>query len=186
MESLLQQLDERQRRLLIACLAALVVAAAFAYGVLPQIRELRALFDNLEVMQRVTSAEDGASGEIDRLNQEMEALRKQLQGDMANLPRRQIESFIIGRLQTISWRNEVALVSVEPAQGEPVEMYRELLFRVELSGDYFALLDWLTDVSSELGFVVIKEFQLGVSEPDPRNPRLATRLMLAAYQVTAS
>ena len=94
-----------------------------------------------------------------------------------------MESFILGRLQTISWRNDIALVSVEPSMGESVEMYREVLFRVELSGDYFSLLEWLGDVSAELGFVVIKEFQLSVSKADPQDPLITTKLLLAAYRV---
>jgi hypothetical protein len=65
-------------------------------------------------------------------------------------------------------------------------MYREVLFRVELSGDYFALLDWLADVSEELGFVVIKEYQLSVADVDPQDPVLTTKLLLAAYRVMDS
>ena len=186
MQDLLAQLDSRQVKLLAGCGVVLIVAALFTYGVLPQIKELSALLDSRAVMSQVSPTPQGAQGEITRLTTEIEDLRQRLQGDMANLPIRQMESFILGRLQTISWRNDVALVGVEPAVGQSVEMYREVLFRVELSGDYFSLLKWLEDVSSELGFVVIKEYQFNVAGADPQDPELKTRLLIAAYRVMDS
>lgn len=186
MQDLLDQLDGRQLKLLAACAAVLLLAAAVSYGYWPKIQELRTLQESRDVMAQVTATQVSAESEIARMNDEVAALRHRLQGDMANLPVRQMEAFIIGRLQNISWRNDMTLVGVEPAIGESVEMYREVLFRVELSGDYFALLDWLADVSTELGFVVIKEYQLGVADNDPQDPVLTTKLLIAAYRVMDS
>jgi Tfp pilus assembly protein PilO len=186
MQDLLKRIDSRQLKLLAACCGVLVLAAVVSYGFWPKYQELRALQENRDVMAQVTATQVSAESEIARMKEEVEALRHRLQGDMANLPVRQMEAFIIGRLQNISWRNEITLVGVEPAIGESVEMYREVLFRVELSGDYFALLDWLADVSAELGFVVIKEYQLSVADVDPQHPVLTTKLLLAAYRVMDS
>lgn len=186
MQDLLAKLDPRQLKLIGGCVIVLVLAELFAYGVWPRVQELGALRDNRAVMSQVSATPQGAEGEIARLTEEIEDLRKRLQGDMANLPMRQMESFILGRLQTISWRNGVALVSVEPAAGQPVEMYREVLFRVELTGEYASLIQWLEDVSTELGFVVIKEYQLNIAQADPHNPALKTRLLLATYRVMDS
>ena len=183
MKDLLAQIDERQLKLICGCLILLLLAAVVMYGFWPKVQDLRSLYDDRAVLAQVTTTQTGAEGEIDRLNDSLETLRKQLQGDMANLPLREMESFILGRLQTISWRNDITLVGVEPTMGQSVEMYREVLFRVELSGDYFSLLEWLGDVSAELGFVVIKEFQLSVSKADPQDPLITTKLLLAAYRV---
>lgn len=186
MQDLLNQLDGRQLKLISGCAGVLLLALVISYGFWPKVQELQGLRESRDVMAQVTATQVSAEAEIARLDDEVKALRHRLQGDMANLPVRQMEAFIIGRLQNISWRNDVTLVGVEPAVGESVEMYREVLFRVELSGDYFALLDWLGDVSSELGFVVIKEYQLSVADRDPRDPLLTTKLLLAAYRVMDS
>ncbi|MDH3642139.1 MAG: type 4a pilus biogenesis protein PilO [Gammaproteobacteria bacterium] len=186
MEHLLNQLDGRQLKLIAACGAIVLIAAIVNYGFWPKIQELGALRESRAVMTQVTATQVSAEAEIARLDDEVKTLSHRLQGDMANLPVRQMEAFIIGRLQNISWRNDITLVGVEPAIGESVEMYREVLFRVELSGDYFSLLDWLGDVSSELGFVVIKEYQLSVADIDPQDPLLTTKLLLAAYRVMDS
>ncbi len=186
MQDLLNKLDNRQLALIGLSATILVLAALVTYGFMPKTQELRAALEARNVMMQVALNEAGSEAEIVRLSDELKTLRHRLQGDMANLPLRQMEAFIIGRLQSISWRNDITLVGVEPAVGESVEMYREVLFRVELSGDYFDLLDWLADVSAELGFVVIKEFQLNVAEARPKDPRLTTRLLIAAYRVTSS
>lgn len=183
MQDLLTQFTDRQLKLFAACMSTLLIAAIVSYGFWPKVQQLRSLQDNRDVMADVTANDHGAAGEIDRLHNEIAAMRSRLQGDMVNLPVRQMESFIIGRLQTISWRNDVTLVGVEPADGESVEMYKEVLFRVQLDGDYFNLNDWLGDVSEELGYVVIKEFQLTVADDEPQDPLLKARLLLAAYRV---
>ena len=186
MRDLLKKLDNRQLALIGLSATTVVLAALVTYGFWPKTQELQTLIETRNVMTQVTLNEASSETEIVRLSDELKTLRHRLQGDMANLPLREMEAFIIGRLQSISWRNDIILVGVEPATGESVEMYREVLFRVELSGDYFDLLDWLADVSAELGFVVIKEFQLNVAETNPKNPRLTTRLLIAAYRVTSS
>ncbi len=186
MQDLLNKLDNRQIALVGLSATIVVLAALVIYGFMPKTQELRSLLENRNVMMQMTLDEASSETEVVRLGDELKTLRHRLQGDMANLPLRQMEAFIIGRLQSISWRNDILLVGVEPTIGESVEMYREVLFRVELSGDYFDLLDWLADVSAELGFVVIKEFQLNVAEADPKDPRLTTRLLIAAYRVTSS
>lgn len=186
MQDLLNKLDNRQLAFIGLSVTILVLAALVTYGFWPKAQELRSFIENRNVMTQMALNEASTEIEIVRLSDELKTLRQRLQGDMANLPLREMEAFIIGRLQSISWRNDITLVGVEPAIGDSVEMYREVLFRVELSGDYFDLLEWLADVSAELGFVVIKEFQLNVGEANPDNPRLTTRLLIAAYRVTSS
>ena len=110
------------------------------------------------------------------------ALRRRLHGDMANLPPKEIEAYIIGRLQAISWRNRVELVGVEPNSGEMIESFREMLFTVRLAGDYFDLYNWLRDLGKELGFVVIKRYQMSPVDRNEEVPRLSAELTIASYR----
>ena len=112
----------------------------------------------------------------------LENLKYRLHGDMANLPVREVEAYIVGRLQRISWNNDVELVSVEPAAGERVQVFQEILFNVQLVGEYEVLYHWLWEARNELGFVVVKEYGLVRRDQVDDNPRLLADLSLASYR----
>jgi type II secretory pathway component PulM len=180
------RLDARQQRLLMGGGLVLSAAVLFSYVLLPPLKAYRSALEAREVLELSASQGQAVSQQLAGLQAEVEAVRRELHGDMANLPEKQLESFVIGRLQGISWRNNVELMSVEPAAGETVQMFSESLFKVTLSGDYFDLYGWLQDINTELGFVVIKEYEMRPLEDVPTNPRLAVNLTIASYRATAS
>ncbi len=183
---LLNDLDARQLRLMGIGGWVLLAAALFAYIVVPQVKTYRTAVDNRQVLRKAAQAGEAVSAQLATLNLEIEALQRRLHGDTANLPERQLESFVIGRLQNISWTNKVELVAVEPRLGETVQMFRENLFEIELTGSYRGLFKWLADVSDELGFVVIKEYEMRPAEDAATDPRLHVALTLASYRVAGS
>ncbi len=179
----LDQLDERQKRLLMLGTLLLLVTVLFVYVLLPQMKAYKTALDARAVL--VGAAREGreVSAQLESLRTEVAALQKRLHGDMVNLPPEEMESYIIGRLQDVSWRNSVELVSVKPDSGERVQIFKESLFKVELAGDYFDLYAWLGDVAEELGFVVVKEYEMKPQQNIPDNPLLRATLTLASYRV---
>ncbi len=164
----------------------LLGAALFVYLVLPEIKSYRTAMTNREVLRDAAQAGEAVSSQLATLSDEIDDLERQRHGDTANLPEKQLESFVIGRLQNISWTNQVELVAVQPKMGETVQMFRESLFELELTGTYRDLFKWLADVSDELGFVVIKEYEMRPVEAEAADPRLSVELTLASYRVTES
>ncbi|MDX1516736.1 MAG: hypothetical protein R3288_07845 [Woeseiaceae bacterium] len=176
------RLSVRELRLLLAGAGCVLTAALMLAFVVPKAKELVAARKVVAVLEE--AAVDGS--ELDRHLQErtaiIEELRYRLHGDMASLPAKQVEAFIIGRLQKISWNNDVDLVSVEPTVGERIEVFQETLFHVRLNGRYRDLYRWLWEARTELGFVVIKQFELTRSDDADEDPALLARLSLASYR----
>ena len=77
-------------------------------------------------------------------------------------------------------------MAVEPRAGERVQMFQESLFEIELYGSYGGLFTWLADVGDDLGFVVIKEYQMRPAEDIAKDPRLHVELTLASYRVAST
>ncbi len=182
MQELLRKISLRQLRLALLGIGA-VLTAAIASGVLvPKVKAVRVA--NHEVVILEEAARDG--GELDRhlLEQHarIEELRFRLYGDMANLPVRQVEAYIIGRLQRVSWNNNVELVSVEPATGDRIQIFQEILFNVQLVGQYGDLYRWLWETREDLGYVVVKEYGLARQDNDDDEPMLIADLSLASYR----
>jgi len=108
---------------------------------------------------------------------------RRLHGDMADLPMEQMESYIIGRLQKISWQTGLELISVRPTEGKTVQIFREILFEVEVVGRYTEFFDWLQTLTRELGFVVIKGYEMMPLDQKLSDPELRVQLTMASYRV---
>ena len=185
-QELLDKLDLRQQQLLAGGSLLLLAALLFSYVLLPEIKVYRASLGSRTVLEDIAGQGQAVSQQLENLAAEVEALEKQLHGDMANLPEKQLESFVIGRLQAISWRSNVELVSIEPSAGETIDVFQESLFKVEVSGAYFDLFDWLGEISGDLGFVVIKEYAMRPTEDVAKDPNLVVNLTIASYRLTES
>ena len=185
-QQFVDRLDARQLRLLIGGGLLLLIALLFSYILLPQMKAYQKALTSKTMLLNIASQGQAVSLQLQDMAAEVEALKKELHGDMANLPEKQLEAFVIGRLQTISWRNNVELLSIEPQAGETVQVFSESLFKVELAGNYFELFDWLGEINEQLGFVVIKEYQMQPIENVAENPRLTVNLTIASYRVTQS
>ena len=183
MLALLDKLDRRQAALLGGGAFLLLIAALVSYVVWPTIKLYRTEAAALRVLEQAVLQGQGVGAELTRVEAEVAALDRTLHGDTANLPEKQFEAFVVGRLQTISWRNNVELLSVEPGAGDTIQTFKESLFEVELSGDYFDLFAWLNDIGHELGFVIVKEWEMRADEDVATNPRLAARLTIASYRI---
>lgn len=182
MEALLTRLDPRQQRLILIAVVAIIAAALFSYLLIPEIKKYNASVAARTVLEKVADSGDDLSTQTAKTQSAIDELGRKLHGDLANLPAREIEAHIIGRLQKISWRNNVELVSVEPGIGDTVEMFREILFRIELSGDYFDLFAWLQDAEQELGYVVVKQYEMQPQDVTAESPNLSVRLTMASYK----
>lgn len=160
MHKLLMETEPRTIVLLLVSSALLVIAALGSYVIWPEFRDFRKSMDTLSVLRDVTSRGDNLVREMSVLKTSVERLDRELHGDMVNTPENEMESFIIGRLQTISWSNNIELMRVTPGNGSTVRVFEEVLFDVMIAGDYFDIYNWLQALDDELGFVVVKKFDL--------------------------
>ena len=182
MQELLQRVSLRELRLLLAGIGAIAVVALAVSMLVPKIKALVAAQENVTVLQAASIDSVELEQHLQQQNQRIEELRFRLYGDVAELPLKEVEAYIIGRLQEISWGTRVDLISVEPAAGEQVQIFQEMLFNVELLGQYDDLYRWLWDVRNELGYVVIKEYSLTRRDNDDAEPMLLANLSLASYR----
>ena len=182
MQELLQRVSLRELRLLLAGVGAIAIVALAVTMLVPKIKALLAAQENVKVLQAASVNSVELEQHLQQQNQRVEELRFRLYGDMAELPLKEVEAYIIGRLQEISWGTRVDLISVEPATGEQVQIFQEMLFNVELLGEYDDLYRWLWDVRNELGYVVIKEYSLTRRDDDDDEPMLLANLSLASYR----
>lgn len=168
--------------LLMASVALLVAAALGSYVILPEVRSYRQSVNTLTVLESAVAQQASLGIQVNTLETELDTLQQKLRGDTVNMPDNQMESFVIGRLQGISWRNNIELLGVRPGKGGKIQAFEEILFDVEVAGDYFDLYSWLQELDDELGFVVIKSFNIRPLDSIKAGPRLTARLTIVSYR----
>lgn len=165
--------------LLLPLLIVVLIASIVIWPKLETIEKYKKVKTTLQ--QHIKSSSD-IDSQLSQERKEVETFNKMLHGDMANLPKKQVEAYILGRLQSISWNNQVQLSGVKPSKGEVIQNFQEVLFDVSLVGDYEPLYLWLSDLRQELGFVVIKRFEIRPVDATEQEPKLNVNLTMASYR----
>ena len=182
MNAVLARFSRRQFFLILSMAVLSVTALTFTFLVLPSLKTYLQISKTESSLSNVAIDGQELNGQLDQFRQDIELLERRLHGDMASLPEKEIEAHIVGKLQQISWQNNIQLVGVEPSAGDTVESFHEILFRVTLAGDYPNLYQWLREVGDELGFVLIKQYEMQTLDDAAKNPLLSVKLTMSTYR----
>lgn len=180
----LEKMDVREVRMLVLGLGLVITAIAVSAALVPTVKAYWSAKDGIAVLEDAKKSTADLEQQLQDRQASIEDLKFRLYGDMANLPLKQVESYVIGRLQEISWRNDVELVSVQPASGQQVQIFSEVIFNIELVGEFDNIYRWMWDAKNELGFVVVKEYGMRRRDNVDDNPKLLTKVTLASYRAT--
>jgi len=179
--TLINQLEKRQVKLIVGSVLFLAFTALTMFMIKPLHARYAAVEQELATLSALDL--DNAPTSLAPLENQVNELEKKLLGELMNVPTRELEAHIISALQRIAWDSEVNLLRIEPleiAEGLP---YQEIAFRLEIDGGYYNLEKWLAGVSSQLGHVVFKEYELKVTKAGT-DPQLRASVQVAAYRVT--
>ncbi len=183
MAGFLEQVEPRTLRPMLIAVVLLFVTVQVMYLLWPQIKRFNVTHRNYELLERVISSSEDLQQKLASTEADVQSLEHRLHGDMAGLPVRQMESYIIGRLQKVSWATNVELVSVKPGAGKKVQIFQESLFDVELNARYPDFFAWLQNIDRELGFIVIKKYTIEPKNSMLFDPVLKITLTLVSYRV---
>jgi Tfp pilus assembly protein PilO len=183
--------ENRNPRLTLLLLAVVLILVALAQGIYllwPQYKQWQEQKNSEELLQRATRNNGNLEQQILQQRQHIDALNQQLYGELAGLPEEQIESFLVGRLQNISWSTGVELISVVPGSGKSIQNFRETLFHVRLQARYRDFFAWLQQVREDLGYSIIQRFELsplpGQTSPEElADPLLRINLTIVIYRI---
>lgn len=174
------------RRLLAGLLGAALLFVALECWLLvlrPPWTEWRALVALRQATQVSTQAAS-APAEIERLMQSIAHLEQQTQA--ALMPPRSDDDavlFLIGALDGVGARHDVALGGVRPAGRGLVQGFEATAFEIEAQGSYLALIDWLRDSRGAIAPLVPTELTLNLAG---ENNRLALKMKVTAYAAGAA
>ena len=182
LKAAIEEVPVRTQKLALAALSLITLLAALLYGIKPAYLEfVRTERQADRAASSAVRRDLGAEAGLNHLRAEVVELRQQLLGDAGQVPREQIESFVVGTLDRISQRHGVQLVSIQPSDSSSVWMFEELPYSVSVTGTYFSLHQWLYEVEEDLRPMVVKRFEMRPSRPEGR---VQLDLRVVAYRAT--
>ena len=184
MQDFIDNAQPRMVGLILFSIVLLVAAAETTYLLWPQVKSYRNLHASHQMLEQAVADGNSLTSKLQKLDTDVTDLSRELHGDMAQLPVKQMESFVIGRLQKVSWATDVELLSVQPGSGKRVQNFQERLFEVKLSARYHDFFEWLQIVNHELGYIVVKKFDITPNGRESiENPELSLVLTLVSYRM---
>ena len=177
----LPRLDPRLHFVVLVAPFIVLAAVAWVYFIGPDWREVEKLRVSRAMLVTVLNSGEEIANELATAHQAVARLEDQIFGKNMNLPMKQLEAQIIGRLQEISSRNRVQLDGVRPGAQKRSRLFVESPVEVEVTGDYFDIARWLRELSSELGFIVVKEYEMQPVTRDA-NPLLRMKITMVLYR----
>jgi type IV pilus assembly protein PilO len=180
---LLAEIDPRSLRLLAVGSLVLLVTAMALYLIKPLWLEYQAIKSSNQVLNQAMAYGTDLDKQLEQRKVNMHKLEEQLFGSSGAIPAKQMESYVIGILQSISWGQRVKLNSVKPMPNRDILQFRESPFEVSLSGDYFDLYHSLQAINSELGFIVIDKFIIQSDSLGKPGGILQMKLRMANYRI---
>ena len=118
--------------------------------------------------------------DIRMINEQITRLSKELNGDGPLLPANQMVAHVIGKLDEIADQHNVRLGGVRPGNSKKVLMFSETPYHIDIKGSYINLFEWLYDVESKLGPLVIKEYNI---EPINQDEMRRMQLTMVSYRL---
>lgn len=182
MQALLAQLDRRNMLLIMIGTISIIVALLGSRLIAPEIKAYKKEQRSLEVIERLRGNQQDASSEIAGLRAELDELSHQMHGTLPDMPLKQLEVYIMGQLQTISWENKVELVSVKPGLNQNILVFQEISLTVDVQGKYHDIHRWLWHLGHQLGFMVVKQFEITPTSFEEPNPDLKLRTNVVFYR----
>ena len=117
--------------------------------------------------------------DIEQTEKQIALLEHELNGG-SKLPAKQLVAHIINQLDQIAKNHGVKLSGITPGNKKSILMFDEIPFHIEINGDYHNLYDWLQEVGSRLGPMVVKEFEIQPNKTEKHS--LEMRLTIASYR----
>jgi hypothetical protein len=160
----------------------LALVAGVMYGFLPRWRDYQKSAALQSVLSEYAAGDTDLAQQIAKHSLENEALKQRLLGDIGRLPPKQLQAYVIGKLQALSWQTGMEMVAIKPAAEGKVENFRALEFEVELTGDFFDWFAWMKKMRDDLGFITVQGYDIRTLNLTEANPNLGITLKITAYR----
>jgi Tfp pilus assembly protein PilO len=178
----LMEVDAKSLGLILSLIAIVVVTALVLYLIKPQYQSFNARSVSFEMLNKQVDDHVLLQRSIDDERKQINEMQLQLHGEAGAMPVNEMESYLVGRLQEIAWESGIELVGVQPGQTKRILVFDEISFRVDVTGEYRNLYDWLGRIGNKLGFMLVSNYEISVSGRESKDKQLNMNVTIVFYR----
>ena len=179
----LQQVEPKSLGLILLLSGFVIAVAASLYIVKPQYQSYNDKSASLEILNSQIDDQSQLQQVIDVERKKIEALQLKLHGEAGEMPVNEIEAYLVGRLQELAWDAGIELSGVRPGQAKRILEFEELSFKVDVTGEYQNLYQWLNNIGDTLGFMLVSNYEISLAGRKNEQENLKMKVTIVFYRV---
>jgi len=169
---------------LILLLTGFVIAVAISlYVVKPQYQSFQDKSASYEMLQGQIDNQAQMQQLIEQQRGKIKTLQLQLHGEAGQLQVNEVEAYLVGRLQEFAWDAGIELSGVRPGQAKRILEFEEMSFKVDVSGEYKNLYQWLNKIGDKLGFMLVSNYEISLAGRKNEQENLKMSVTIVFYRV---
>ena len=169
-------------KLIMVLVAVVISTAILLYMVKPQYLDFRDKRSSFEMLRNQIDDPAQLQAAIDTERKTISELQLQLHGEAGNMPVNEMESYLVGRLQRLAWDAGIELVGVRPGTAKRIMEFEEISFEVEVAGEYKNLYKWLDNIGNALGFMLVTNYEISLSNRQRSKTELNMHVTIVFYR----
>ena len=180
----LAEVEPRSLGLILLLIGFVSATAMMLYVVKPQYQRFDESSASYEMLNGQIDDQAQLQRAIDDQRKKIQDMQLQLHGEAGDMPVNEMEAYLVGRLQELAWESGIELAGVRPGPAKRIMEFEELSFKVEVSGEYRDLYDWLNRIGDKLGFMLVSSYEISVVNRKSIETPLKANVTIVFYRAT--
>ena len=176
------EIEPGSLRLILAMVAVVIATGIALYLVKPQYLDFRDRRVSFQMLHNQIDDQAQLQQAIDKERAHIRVLQLQLHGEAGNMPVNEMESYLVGRLQGLAWDAGIELVGVRPGAAKRIMEFEEISFEVDVKGEYRNLYKWLDSIDDALGFMLVTNYEISLSQRNTTETELNMHVTIVFYR----
>lgn len=159
----LMDVEPKHLALGVLLIGLLLITAMALYMIKPQYQRFSENSVSFEMLNSQIDDQAQLQASIDNEHQRIKALQLELHGEAGDMPVNEMEAYLVGRLQGLAWEAGIELAGVRPGQAKRIMEFEEISFKVDVTGEYKDLYNWLNRIGDTLGFMLVSNYEISLA-----------------------
>lgn len=159
----LMEVEPRSLGLILLLLGFVIATAIALYMVKPQYQRFSENSNSFEMLNGQIDDQAQLQRAINTERNKISEMQLKLHGEAGDMPVNEMEAYLVGRLQGLAWAAGIELAGVRPGPAKRIMEFEEISFKVDVTGDYRNLHDWLNRIGDKLGFMLVSNYGISLA-----------------------
>jgi len=178
----LMEVEPRSLGLILLLIGFVLATAIALYMIKPQYQRFNDSSHSFESLNGQIDDQAQLQRAIDTERNKIREMQLKLHGEAGDMPVNEMEAYLVGRLQGLAWESGIELAGVRPGQAKRIMAFEEISFKVDVTGEYRNLYDWLNRIVDTLGFMLVSNYDISLDGRKNNETQLKMNVTIVFYR----